>query len=182
MITNPLQRPNVFPDSIVDARKYIPDEIFKEIPDWVPIPMVYFVVTRVVNGTREFMLVFRTKAPFNDTWFATGGRNNVGESTWNALARQAKRKLDLDINQKGVLARFAGVQDVLNPDSTGEGAGVCRMSHSKWLLHEIQILDPQIEVKAENKKIQWFRNIDPSFPEPVKEALSLMGFTSGKPE
>lgn len=170
-------RPNLVPDTKINARERIPDDVFPTVLGWVPISTVDFVPTRVVDGTRQFMLGLRTEAPFQDTWFVAGGRKNWGERTRNALKRQVNRELGLDIDAPGVTAVFRGIVDVLNPECSGADAGARPEWHSNWLFHEIELADGIEPVaKAENRAVKWFTHILPEFPEPVQEALALLGF------
>ncbi len=166
-------QPNLVSDDIINERKFVPNEIYPLLLPWLPITTVDFVPVRVIDGVRHFMLGLRTEAPFQNQWFVAGGKKNFGERTLNALARQVKRELGLDIEQEGVKVTFIEPVDVLNPASDTRPEW-----HSNWLFHEILITDDAIEVKAlaENKEVRWFTQILPEFPEPVKEALRLLGF------
>ncbi len=158
-------------ESLMPDRKRIPDEVFKEVLKWLPIMTSDFIVTRLnsSSGKREFLLGYRAEAPFKDAWFVTGGRLNWGETTMEACKRHLKRELGLE----GVTPRFVGQVSVMNPESATRP-----LWHSIWNLHEVFVApDAVIKPNAENAKVGWFTKIEPSWPDPVREALQMIGFS-----
>ena len=153
----------------IDERKRIPDDNFKEVLKWIPIPTSDFVLTRTYSGgKREFMLGRRAEPPFQDTWFVPGGRLNFGETVEEACLRHLKRELGIT----GIVPRFVGHLSVMNPESSTRP-----LWHSIWHLHEVVVPhDMPMNPNGENKELRWFTEIDQSFPDPVKAALAMLGF------
>ncbi len=168
-------RENLVSDDLLRERQRIPQDVYHQILTWMPIVTVDFVPTRIRDGKREFMLARRNEEPFKGTWFVTGGRKTYGERTEQALRRQLKRELGIDLESPDVTARFATTLDVLNPASDEPGGRP--LWHSTWLLHEVELRgDIEAQALAENGEIRWFRHIEPDFPEPVQRALEAIGF------
>lgn len=157
-------------ESLMLERKLIPDEIFYEVLKWLPIMTADFVITRQYTGrAKEFLLGYRAEEPFKNTWFQPGGRLNWGESTLDACKRHLKRELGID----DVEPIFRGQVSVMNPASQTRP-----LWHSIWNLHEVPVgTDRVIRPNAENEKVEWFTRIDPSWPDPVRVALGLLGFS-----
>lgn len=174
--------PCIAPPELIEERKFIPPDIYAQILSWIPVSTVDFVPTRANpdSGTEEFCLGFRTQQPFKDTWFVTGGRKNFGETTFQALRRQVLRELGIDVCSEGVRYTFRAVLDVMNPASEPDGTEGCvrPLWYSEWKLHELR-LSAGVEpvAQAENLTLRWFTHIHPDFPEPVRQALALLGFS-----
>lgn len=151
-------------------RKRIPDEEFHIVLDWATIPTADFVVTRVVGGIRQFLLVLRNEEPWKGEYFVPGGRILPGVLPYEALKANCQRELGF------VPGTFVPVGNlaVFNPArSTGEQ----KPWFSLWHLYEIPVKGVEINLNpTENKEFRWFSQIDPNFPEPVKEALRKVGF------
>ncbi|MES2985590.1 MAG: NUDIX hydrolase [Patescibacteria group bacterium] len=152
----------------VANRKRIPDEIFYEVLKWLPVPTADFVLTRINNGTKEFLLGYRFEPSFQHKWFVPGGRLNWGELPVDACKRHLKRELSIE----NVAINFIGNLSVINP-----GHNERPTWNSIWNLYEVPVdMDTLITPNAENAKIEWFTSIDPSWVEPVRKALEMIGF------
>lgn len=150
-------------------RAHIPAEIFKEVLKWLPIATSDFVLTRkLADGRKQFLLGYRAEAPFQNTWFVPGGRINWGESPDAACKRHIKRELGIG----DVSPRFVGHVNVINPASETRP-----LWHSVWHLYEVPVsVDIEIKQNNENAKVHWFTGIDRNWPDPVREALFMLGF------
>ncbi len=168
-------RPNLVSEALIAERRRIPDEPFVTCLHWLPVLTADFVVTRTVDGQRQFGLGWRTEEPFQNTWFVPGGRVFWGEIVWNALRRNVHHELDFDIEAAGVAVKERGVLPVLNPASKTGGRPEPWVSY--WNFHEIMVnKSVQVSPRAENARFGWFTEIDQSWPEPVKTVLLLIGF------
>lgn len=172
---NYVRRPNFVSDEKVEASRKIPNPLFHDVLGAVPISTVDFVPTRFRGpGLREFLLGLRTEEPFKDTWFVTGGRTGWGERKENALYYQAKRELNIDLENPDIVFLDWNTMDVENPAS---GDGLRPHWFSKWQLYEIHVPEDLVIVpRAENKAVKWFTHILPEFPQPVQDALLRMNF------
>ena len=154
---------------LMDERKRIPDVPFNVAHEWVTISTSDFVLTREnAAGEEEFMLVFRAEEPFGNTWFVPGGRWNCGEHPLDACLRHLKRELGVT----DVKPEFVDFLSVWNPWSEARG-----IWHSVWHLYRVPVgLDQVITKNTEASKTEWFTHVDESWPDPVREALHMLGF------
>jgi len=68
---------------------FLPDHLYRQIEESVPIACVDFVPTRVtLDGAREFGLILR-ESPYGQVWCHLGGRIMRGETIAAALQRHA---------------------------------------------------------------------------------------------
>lgn len=160
--------PSTIP-ALAAERARIPDALFREVLAWLPIMTADFIPTRVNNGTREFLLGLRAEEPFKGTWFVTGGRLNWGETTPVACKRHLERELGIT----NIEPVYIGQVSVINPESKARP-----LWHSIWNLHEVPVTMDTVVIisKTDNAKVAWFSKIQPEFPDPVKEALRMLGF------
>ncbi|MES2985591.1 MAG: NUDIX domain-containing protein [Patescibacteria group bacterium] len=156
-------------EKLMFDRKRIPDDVFREVLKWVPISTSDFILTRKnEGGKKEFLLGYRTEAPFKDTWFVPGGRLNWGETPDEACYRHLQRELGIQYPA----IEFQGHFSVINPESDDRP-----LWHSIWHLYEVPVpFDTIVTPNKENAKVEWFTHIDSSWPEPVQNALRSLGF------
>ena len=73
--------------------EWIPDEIWSDIVEHVPIPSIDLLVVT----DERLLLAKRENEPAKGEWFAPGGRIQKGESLEAAVHRIAREELDVDI-------------------------------------------------------------------------------------
>lgn len=152
---------------LMDARKCIKPEIFEVVVGQITVSTVDFIPTRV-RTKKEFLLPRRANPPFQNTWYPGGGRINWGESLTDALGRKLKDEFDITCSSP----RFVGHLSVINPKSPGRNTW-----HSILHLFEIPIVEDVVfKGNSEQREMRWFDAINPTWPDPTKAALEMMGF------
>ena len=77
---------------------YLPDDLYRQIEESMPIACVDFVATRTAtDGTREYGLI-RRRSPYGEVWCHLGGRIQRGETIAQALQRHANDTLDAGLD------------------------------------------------------------------------------------
>ena len=147
---------------------WLPDDAYRIVLKYVPIPTVDFVIVRGVDDRQEFLLGKRVEQPYKGSWFTLGGRIPKGERMDAAVRRHLKRELGI-VNAP---SQFIGCQDVWNPPRMGV------RSHSIWHIYLVELQEcAEVKPNHENAKVKWFRSINPRWPLPVRQALTRAGFS-----
>lgn len=77
---------------------YLPDDIYHQIEQSMPIACVDFVATRTgLDGMREYGLI-RRHSPYGEVWCHLGGRIHRGETIVQALQRHADDTLGVNLD------------------------------------------------------------------------------------
>lgn len=72
----------------------IPDELYKEILENMPICCVDVIIHR----DNEVLLIYRKEEPVKDTWWTPGGRVLKNEPLREAVKRKMKEELGIDVD------------------------------------------------------------------------------------
>lgn len=158
---------------IAKGRAFIPDDAYPQVQKWAYTPTADFVVTRLVEPQKkEFLLVRRKERPWKDQFFIPGGRIRPGETSRPACVRNMKRELGLEPAQSEL--KWVDEFAVYNPESQADDGGGW---FSQWHLYEYACpAGTVITLDDKGSEFKWFDAIEPDFPDPVVEALQVMGF------
>ena len=122
---------------------WIPDPIYRQILEVMPIPCVDIVVR---NPAGEVLLLMRENEPDKGKWWFPGGRIHYGEKRLDA----AHRKLHEECGIKTVQFKEIGTFDVLLP------LPGCRSSHAVTTVYETNIkTDRAIELDKQSSSCTW---------------------------
>lgn len=157
-------------------RKFIPSTCFKIVRYWATTPTADLVVVRQVEdpvalGEREFLLTRRTEDPWKGNFFIPGGRIFPGLHPDEAAKQNCKRELGFVPDR----VQFMGFVPCFNPcQNDGDPTPYFTLCFIYVALLGSGV---EISLNAENKEPTWFKSIQDSFPEPVKQALRMAGFS-----
>jgi ADP-ribose pyrophosphatase YjhB (NUDIX family) len=85
-------------DTVVPKSKWIPEELFKTIQQTIPVACVDLIILRRNEGVVEILLVKRKIYPEIGKWCMIGGRIIKGESSNDAIQRQAKNEIGVSVD------------------------------------------------------------------------------------
>jgi ADP-ribose pyrophosphatase YjhB (NUDIX family) len=112
------QKPKKTAETVVPKSKRISGKLFQSIQKNIPVPCVDLLpVRKTKNGGIEVLLVKRRIYPEERKWVLIGGRIIKGESTKQAIARQAKSELGV---QAKIVPPFTDIRpfSVMNEPTT----------------------------------------------------------------
>lgn len=158
-------------------RRFIPQQEFEIVLDHANIPTADIVVTREVGGRLEFLLAKRTEGAWKNQFFIPGGRIPPGVLPADAAKMNCGRELGFIPDES---PKFVGFMSVLNPERTSGP----KPWFSLWCIFEVRVPET-VEIHLnrsthENMEYQWFTEILPSFPEPTRKALQMVGFENAR--
>ncbi len=131
----------------------IPDELYKQILDVMPILCVDLVIT---NAQNQYLLVKRKNDPLKGEWFVPGGRVNKGESLKEAVARKAKQELGLTIKDCFPIGIFE-YSFKENPHNLVSGVqGVS-------IAHKVVVQDDEIKLDDQSSEWKYFDDLPELF-------------------
>lgn len=153
--------------------KFIPDALYAQILDSIPIATTDFVITRKgEDGVKQFMLGKRLEPPWVNNYAVPGGRINKGETLMGACLRHLRREFGISDSQIDEWPKLITCMSVRNPSSKYGGAW-----YSIWHVYEVSVpWDTKVIPNRENTSVRWFTTINRRWPEPVRRALHKMGF------
>lgn len=86
------------PTHVVPSSKWIPEKLFQAIQKNVPIPCIDLMIIREASTGPEVLLIKRSIFPETGKWCLIGGRILKDELTAQAIRRQAKEELGVEVS------------------------------------------------------------------------------------
>ncbi len=145
---------------VIPQAKRIPDKLFQEIQGNVPIPCVDLVVIRRMETDPEILLIKRDIQPEKGKWCLIGGRVLKDERLGEAIDRQAKHELGVQVK---ILEGFDETRPFVfdAPDADPQ-------KHSIAHVYPVEIVKGELMSKGpESDEIRWI---------PVNKLPTKMGF------
>ena len=142
--------------------EFVPEEEYKKIVEHIPIPTIDLVILK----DNKILLVYRNNQPCKNQWFFPGGRIAKNEKLEDAVIRQARDELGMDIK----IERIIGVYDFIVNETPFEGI--------KTGFHTIPVAflvspisDKEIELDKDHSNFKWFDKIEDHFHPYMKQVL-----------
>ena len=100
---------------MTESVEWIPDTVWKDIVEYVPIPSVDLLVVT----DEGLLLAKRQNQPAKGEWFVPGGRIQKGESLESAVHRVAREELGVDIVIEKELGAYDHLYETADVADTG---------------------------------------------------------------
>lgn len=152
----------------VEVKGFLTDDEYKTLYSLAPVVCVDLLL---VAGDK-FLLGKRINKPAQGEWFFPGGRVFKGETLNEALVRQGKKELGIDISH--AKSEIVDVEEHLFDDAHLGGS-----IHNVAILYKV-ILGANAELNidsAQHEKVMWFSRIDNTWHPYVKSALIKAGYS-----
>ncbi len=153
-------------------KKIIPEELYKNILDLMPICTVDVVF---FNQKKDKTLLFlRKNNPLKGVYFSMGGRLNKEETLMACAVRQTQKELGLDIDEKKLI--LGGVQQENHSDSAF--GLVSYHAVDVFYGYVLEKEDVAVKLDDQHSESKWFSvgddSLHPLMKSKIKQALSAM--------
>jgi colanic acid biosynthesis protein WcaH len=136
--------------------KHIPDEMYRQIIQLMPIPCVDLVVK---NQKQEILLLKRINAPAKDEWWFPGGRIHYMETRQDAVMRKLKEECGI----VGKVIKEVGTYDVfLEADNKVPSHGITSVFEVLTEQDNV-IMDKQSNTYAWKSGSDWLKIVNSKF-------------------
>ena len=140
--------------------KFIPEELYKKVVRAVPIVCVDLVIKK---GNKA-LLIKRKIPPCRGYWCLIGGRVHYNEQVLDAVRRQARVELGLNIK----IIRFIGVYDNPKRDSS---------KHSITLAYLVKPVSGKLRTGPESTEVDYFKKLPKRIGFDHRKILKDAGFS-----
>ena len=108
-------------------------------------------VDGIVETELGIVLIKRKNEPFKDCWALPGGFVDYGENVENALMREMKEEISIDVNIKALL----GVWSEPDRDPRGHTVSIVYIADFKGDINEIKASDDAKDIKITNNPLEF---------------------------
>jgi len=159
---------------------WIPDELYKRITAFTPIPCVDLVILRKTLKGLEVLLIKRKISPEKNKWCLVGGRIIGGrEVKPEGLSGAIKRQAQIEL---GVEVRIIPPWDEHHPAVLFDKAEADPAKYPIIAVYPVQLADDTVKLSLgpEAKEVKWFRynqlprQIGFTHKEEIEEVVSLL--------
>ncbi|MDL0131098.1 NUDIX domain-containing protein [Halobacterium salinarum] len=152
---------------MADNVTWIPDDVWADIVEHVPVPSVDL----VVKCTDGILLAKRQNEPAKGKWFVPGGRIQKGESLTEAVHRVAKAELGVEVK---ITERLGAYDHFYETSDVAESGGKHYVAHGYVVTPESEAvtLDEQ-HAKAETFPIDALPALHPHVTAYLNDANAI---------
>jgi|WetSurMetagenome_2_1015567.scaffolds.fasta_scaffold539307_1 colanic acid biosynthesis protein WcaH len=146
--------------------KIIPNELYKEILENMPICCVDIVIYAEKNA----LLIKRVNEPEKGEWWVSGGRIKKGEDIEEAVKRIVREEIGLEIKEKRFLGVYEYHSDKTNFKDVKTG------THSIVMGYAVEILrNSEVRLDKTSSEYKWINHIEDELKPYVKNILKASG-------
>jgi len=145
---------------------FIPEKLYKEILEHMPIPCIDF----VFYHKGKVLLTYRTQEPEKGRWWVQGGRIFKHETLEEALQRIAKREIGSEVK---IIRKMGGYEYHSDKANFGVNSG----THCIVVVYLVKPLKDNFEVFMDetHSNYKWINYIEDDLDPYVKEVIQDSG-------